>query len=118
MKEMDRKEFLTELNKKFEDIQHRNNVHISAVRVYSSFNTDELKLKSSIGKLYIAHYARSFCLDSERFVTYTLNPRIKDCVEEFRRYLIGENIKHSIYRDDLASYGYNIIISEGCHENK
>lgn len=103
---MDRKE----LYKKFED---RNNVHNSTVRVYSSFNND-VELKSSIGKLYISHYARSFCLD----VTYTLNPRIKDCVEEFRRYLISENIKHSIYSDDLASHGYNIIISEGCHENK
>ena len=114
---MDRKEFLRELYKKFEDIQHRNNVHNSTVHVYSSFDTD-VELKSSIGKLYIVHYARSFCLDSERFVTYTLNPRINDSVEEFRRYLISENIKHSIYRDDLATHGYNIIISEGCHENK
>ena len=46
---MDRKEFLRELYKKFEDIQHRNNVHNSTVHVYSSFDTD-VELKSSIGK--------------------------------------------------------------------
>lgn len=113
---MDREKFIAELYKKFKDIQHKNNVHNSTVKVYSDFNNDTV-LKSSVGKLYITHFARSFCLDDERFVTYTLNSRIDDSVEEFRRYLISENIKYTIYRDDLASYGYNIIVSEGYNEN-
>lgn len=114
----DKIEFLKELYKKFENIQHRNSVNSSSVSVYSGyFNTDAV-LESSIGKLYINHFARTYCLDSERFVTYTLNPRIKKSVEEMCEYLKRRNIKYSVYKENFASYGYNIIISEDNHENK
>ena len=65
-----------------------------------------------IGKLYVTHFARSFNLDSARFVTYELNPRIRSSINEFKTYLKNNQIKYDVVLDINSTYGFDIFIYE------
>ena len=103
--------YLKNLYKKFETILNKNNVNSSTVPVYSSYINLE-KYGSCIGKLYVSHFAKSFNLDSERFVTYELNPRIKSSINEFKTYLENNQIKYAVVLDKNSTYGFDIFIYE------
>ena len=103
--------YLKNLYKKFEIILNKNNVNSSTVTVYSYYFTQE-ECSPYIGKLYVSHFAKSFDLDSERFVTYELNPRIKSSINEFKSYLENNQIKYAVVLDESSTYGFDIFIYE------
>ena len=100
---------IEKLLKKFNNIQYKNGVHSSTVTVYSYCN-ESVESSSTIGKLHISHCARPCNLDDERFVTYTLNKRIADSIEEMRSYLDRKNYKYKIHSEKSVIYGYIITI--------
>ena len=105
---MDEK-YLENLYKKFEEILDKNNVNSSTVKVYSDYTKLE-EYMPCIGKLYVTHFARPFSLDSERFVTYKLNPRIESSIDEFKIYLENNQIKYTVVLDKNSTYGFDIFI--------
>ena len=103
--------YLKNLYKEFETILNKNNVNSSTVTVYSNY-TKLKKCMPCIGKLYVTHFAKSFNLDSARFVTYELNPRIKSSINEFKTYLENNQIKYAVVLDKNSTYGFDIFIYE------